>query len=144
MELHAAVEVKGLSQDGFPASYSTGRVTDVFFDEAVAVQRCTVTYDDVRSLAAFQIPSRIFYLCLFLCQKSLSCRVPLLALPGARAGRRLSVTDAMPSVIKMLQTSQCRSLRVSGSCSLSVQGTEAVMLRLRCCRCAFWPAACSP
>jgi len=63
------VEVKGLSQDGFPASYSTGKVTDVFFDEAVAVQRCTVTYDDVRSLAAFQIPSRVFYLSVSVSEK---------------------------------------------------------------------------
>ena len=48
--LHAAVEVKGLSQDGFPASYSAGRVSHIFKDGGLAVERCTVTYDDVRTL----------------------------------------------------------------------------------------------
>lgn len=47
VSVHAAVEVKGLSQDGFQASHSKGRVLDVFQVAGVAVESCTVQYDDV-------------------------------------------------------------------------------------------------
>jgi hypothetical protein len=40
-----AVEVLGLAADGFPASYSCGRLTEI--QEGIPMSKAVVSYDDV-------------------------------------------------------------------------------------------------